>query len=52
MTKSGKIYKNPDGWIFRWALGVIIASVVSGLTLLGLIIWGIVELIQFIGRLG
>lgn len=48
MTKPGKIYKNPDGWAFQLALGWIIAVVVSGLAIFGLIVWGIVELVQFL----
>lgn len=52
MTKPGKIYKDPDAWAVKWAIGITVAIVVLGGGFLGLIAWGIVELIQLIGRLG
>lgn len=52
MVKPGKIYKDPDSWVMHWAFGIITASVILGAGFLTLIIWGAVELIQLIQRLG
>lgn len=52
MTKPGKIYKDPDSWVMNWAFGIIITDVILSLGFLGLIIWGAVEFIQLLGRLG
>lgn len=41
-----------DTWIAKAGCTVILVALVIGSTLLGLTIWGIVELIQLIGRLG
>lgn len=52
MTKPGKIYKNPDAWVARvgCAVSILAALVVGGF--LSLIVWGLVELNQLLGRLG
>lgn len=50
MTKPGKIYKNPDGWAVKAAIAAIIVGTVIGLGGVGLLVWFIVEVIQFIGR--
>jgi len=52
MPKPDKIYKDPEGWVAKLGCAVIIAAVVSGAAFFGLLIWGVVELIQLIGRLG
>lgn len=52
MTKPGKIYKDPDAWVWKWAVGITLVMLVIGGGILGLVIWAIVELIQLFGRLG
>lgn len=52
MTKPGKIYKDPDAWLGKYVLTVIIVGGILSLGFLGLLTWGLVELIQLLGRLG
>lgn len=52
MTKPGKVYKDPDAWVTRIGCTFSLILFLIGVGLLGLIVWGLVELIQLIGRLG
>lgn len=50
MTKSGKIYKDPDAWAAKLGCTLAIFIVLGALGSLGLLAWLLVEIIQFIGR--